>query len=234
MAEDSGTPVRRLIFLIQGLLREEYIPICPGDFPWPYMSKPPLPSSSQLRGPVNSIPQPCLTHVGFLILTAGQVEKYSLDTWYSWLSSRPMGDVTICPDTNRPKHLLPPSFRASIVCQECRDEKDRVMTSGSANQSGDDPSPSSEQGKKGSKIQTGTCLVMVLVTTINVIMFESQLTQEEGEASAFIWVGCIILTRAEEGTQQLQVPLCEGHPDGEKSSRTGKIKAASVAVLWTH
>lgn len=34
---------------------------------------------------------------------------------------------------------------------------------------------------------------MVLVTTINVIMFESQLTQEEGEASAFIWVGCIIL-----------------------------------------
>lgn len=95
MAEASGTPVCRLIFLIQGLLREEYIPICPGDFPWPYMSKPPLPSSSQLQGPGNSILQPCLTHVGFLILTAGQVEKYSLDTWYSWLSSRPKRDVTI-------------------------------------------------------------------------------------------------------------------------------------------
>lgn len=45
---------------------------------------------------------------------------------------------------------------------------------------------------------------MVLVLTINVIMFESQLTREaEGEASAFVWVGCIILTHAEEGTQQL-------------------------------
>lgn len=141
-----------------------------------------------------------------------------------------------CLDTNRPKRLLPPSFRASVMCQECRDEKDRVMTSGSANQSGDDPSPSSEQGKKRSNIQTGTCLVVVLVTTITVIMFESQLTrEEEGEASAFIWLGCISLTHAEEGTQQLQVPLCEGHPGEEKrSSRTGKIKAASVAVLWTH
>ena len=109
-----------------------------------------------------------------------------------------------CLDANTPKRLLPPSFRASVLCQECRDEKDRVRISGSANQSRDDPPPSSEQGKKGRHIQTGACLVLVLVPTINVITSESQLTREaEGEASAFVWVGCIILTHAEEGTQQL-------------------------------
>lgn len=46
--------------------------------------------------------------------------------------------------------------------------------------------------------------------------------------------GCIVFTRAEEGTQAPSSPPSEGHPREEKSPRIWKCEAAPVVVPWTH
>lgn len=138
MAEDSGPPACPLMFLIQGLLSEEYI--CSSgprrrlplalrrNFPFPRALSPEalealLPALPDLYG----LPYPHSRPGGHR--RPSSVRKHRPDTWCSWLSSRPKGGCHHCLDTSRPKSLLPPSFRgASALRWERNHEKDTVMT----------------------------------------------------------------------------------------------------------
>lgn len=103
IAEDSGQPACPLMFVVQGLLSEECpCPSRPRRTPLTLVVKTSLSHEPSALRPWELYSPCCQSHVGFVMLTASQaatggpaMDMSKLDAWYSWLSSRPQGRVTI-------------------------------------------------------------------------------------------------------------------------------------------